>query len=85
MDFPQMPRKWGPSHGRWPGALCVAGGPQPEVYFMGLIDILTQYDAKKKAAHAAKTVKHGAGAEISTVHPEQYAKRFLDFVTNIFA
>lgn len=26
---------------------------------MGLIDILTQYDAKKKAAHAAKTVKHG--------------------------
>jgi hypothetical protein len=26
---------------------------------MGLMDILTQYDAKKKAAHAAKTVKHG--------------------------
>ncbi|XP_060108109.1 phosphatidylinositol 5-phosphate 4-kinase type-2 gamma [Heteronotia binoei] len=59
--------------------------PQKEVYFMGLIDILTQYDAKKKAAHAAKTVKHGAGAEISTVHPDQYAKRFLDFVTNVFA
>ncbi|KAG8452541.1 hypothetical protein GDO86_004359 [Hymenochirus boettgeri] len=58
---------------------------QKEVYFMGLIDILTHYDAKKKAAHAAKTVKHGAGAEISTVHPEQYAKRFLEFVTNIFA
>lgn len=35
------------------------GAPQKEVYFMGLIDILTQYDAKKKAAHAAKTVKHG--------------------------
>ncbi|XP_044535876.1 phosphatidylinositol 5-phosphate 4-kinase type-2 gamma isoform X2 [Gracilinanus agilis] len=61
------------------------GAPQKEVYFMGLIDILTQYDAKKKAAHAAKTVKHGAGAEISTVHPDQYAKRFLDFITNIFA
>lgn len=26
---------------------------------MGVIDILTPYDAKKKAAHAAKTVKHG--------------------------
>lgn len=26
---------------------------------MGLIDVLTQYDARKKAAHAAKTVKHG--------------------------
>uniref|UniRef100_A0A3B5M9Q2 Phosphatidylinositol 5-phosphate 4-kinase type-2 gamma n=1 Tax=Xiphophorus couchianus TaxID=32473 RepID=A0A3B5M9Q2_9TELE len=56
-----------------------------EVYFMGLIDVLTQYDTKKKAAHAAKTVKHGAGAEISTVHPEQYAKRFRDFISKIFA
>ncbi|RMC22869.1 hypothetical protein DUI87_00127 [Hirundo rustica rustica] len=61
------------------------GAPRREVYFMGLIDVLTQYDARKKAAHAAKTVKHGAGAEISTVQPEQYAKRFLDFITNIFA
>lgn len=26
---------------------------------MGLIDVLTQYDTKKKAAHAAKSVKHG--------------------------
>uniref|UniRef100_A0A671YA30 Phosphatidylinositol 5-phosphate 4-kinase type-2 gamma n=1 Tax=Sparus aurata TaxID=8175 RepID=A0A671YA30_SPAAU len=56
-----------------------------EVYFMGLIDVLTQYDTKKKAAHAAKSVKHGAGAEISTVHPEQYAKRFREFITKIFA
>ncbi|XP_069735035.1 LOW QUALITY PROTEIN: phosphatidylinositol 5-phosphate 4-kinase type-2 gamma [Phaenicophaeus curvirostris] len=64
---------------------CAEGAPRREVYFMGLIDVLTQYDARKKAAHAAKTVKHGAGAEISTVHPEQYAKRFLDFITNIFA
>ncbi|XP_069509698.1 phosphatidylinositol 5-phosphate 4-kinase type-2 gamma [Ambystoma mexicanum] len=61
------------------------GAPTREVYFMGLIDMLTLYDAKKKAAHAAKTVKHGAGAEISTVHPDQYGKRFLDFVSNIFA
>uniref|UniRef100_A0A8C9V1F1 Phosphatidylinositol 5-phosphate 4-kinase type-2 gamma n=1 Tax=Scleropages formosus TaxID=113540 RepID=A0A8C9V1F1_SCLFO len=63
----------------------VTKNDKKEVYFMGLIDVLTQYDTKKKAAHAAKTVKHGAGAEISTVHPEQYAKRFLDFITNIFA
>ncbi|KAJ7999268.1 hypothetical protein DPEC_G00213670 [Dallia pectoralis] len=61
------------------------GSPKREVYFMGLIDILTHYDTKKKAAHAAKTVKHGSGAEISTVHPEQYAKRIREFVANIFA
>ncbi|XP_032813048.1 phosphatidylinositol 5-phosphate 4-kinase type-2 alpha isoform X1 [Petromyzon marinus] len=57
--------------------------PRKEVYFMAIIDILTHYDAKKKAAHAAKTVKHGAGAEISTVNPEQYSKRFLDFMASI--
>ncbi|KAJ8258985.1 hypothetical protein COCON_G00179970 [Conger conger] len=61
------------------------GAPQREVYFIGLIDVLTQYDTKKKAAHAAKTVKHGAGAEISTVHPEQYAKRFREFIATMFA
>ncbi|XP_012736571.2 phosphatidylinositol 5-phosphate 4-kinase type-2 gamma [Fundulus heteroclitus] len=61
------------------------GAPRREVYFMGLIDVLTQYDAKKKAAHAARAVKHGAGAEITTVHPEQYAKRFKEFVAKIIA
>ncbi|XP_026998530.1 phosphatidylinositol 5-phosphate 4-kinase type-2 alpha isoform X2 [Tachysurus fulvidraco] len=59
--------------------------PKKEVYFMAVIDILTPYDAKKKAAHAAKTVKHGAGAEISTVNPEQYSKRLYDFVTTILS
>lgn len=90
------------------------GAPRREVYFLGLIDVLTQYDTKKKAAHAAKAVKHGvreqqpqsvcqifiigrgfriivgfcvlqAGSEISTVHPDQYAKRFLEFISKIFA
>ncbi|XP_031417701.1 phosphatidylinositol 5-phosphate 4-kinase type-2 beta isoform X1 [Clupea harengus] len=62
-----------------------AGVVKKEVYFMAIIDILTHYDAKKKAAHAAKTVKHGAGAEISTVNPEQYSKRFYEFMSNILS
>ncbi|XP_038044828.1 phosphatidylinositol 5-phosphate 4-kinase type-2 beta-like [Patiria miniata] len=62
---------------------CEEGAPKNEVYFLGLIDILTHWGAKKKAAQAAKTVKHGAGAEISTVRPEQYAKRFLDFIEKV--
>ena len=50
---------------------------------MALIDILTHYGMKKRTAQAAKTVKHGAGAEISTVKPDQYAKRFLDFIDSV--
>lgn len=48
---------------------------------MAIVDILTRYGMKKRTAKAAKTVKHGTNAEISTVKPEQYAKRFLEFVS----
>ncbi|XP_076471894.1 phosphatidylinositol 5-phosphate 4-kinase type-2 alpha-like [Babylonia areolata] len=52
-----------------------------EVYFIALIDVLTKYGMKKRTAQAAKTVKHGTGAEISTARPDQYARRFLDFIS----
>lgn len=52
-----------------------------EIYFLAMIDILTKYGVKKRTAQAAKTVKHGAGAEISTVRPDQYGRRFLDFIS----
>jgi len=57
--------------------------PRNEIYFLAVVDILTHYGVKKRTAQAAKTVKHGAGAEISTVRPDQYAKRFLEFVERI--
>ena len=59
--------------------------PRHEIYFVALIDILTHYGVKKRTAQAAKTVKHGAGAEISTVKPDQYSRRFLEFVEKIVA
>lgn len=51
-----------------------------EQLFVGIIDILTKYGAKKMAAHNAKMIKHGTKAEISTVNPEQYCIRFLKFI-----
>lgn len=62
---------------------CSDQCPRTEIYFIALIDILTHYGVKKRTAQAAKTVKHGAGAEISTVKPDQYARRLLEFIEKI--
>ncbi|XP_052245629.1 phosphatidylinositol 5-phosphate 4-kinase type-2 alpha-like [Dreissena polymorpha] len=67
------------------GVKSLEGGPKKEICFLALIDILTRYGMKKRTALAAKTMKHGVGAEISTVHPDQYAKRFLEFIDKCIA
>ena len=64
--------------------LSAPDSPSRYIYFMGLVDVLTQYGLRKRTAQAAKTVKHGPAAEISTVHPEQYAKRLCDFIQKSF-
>lgn len=56
-----------------------------ELYCLGLIDILTYYGMKKKSAHVAKTKLSGSDADaISTVRPDIYARRFLDFIDRNF-
>ncbi|XP_013388699.1 phosphatidylinositol 5-phosphate 4-kinase type-2 alpha isoform X2 [Lingula anatina] len=57
-----------------------ASSPHKEIYFMGMVDVLTHYGVKKRTAQAAKNLRYGAEAEISTVKPEQYARRFLEFI-----
>lgn len=58
--------------------------PVKEIYFLALIDVLTHYGVKKQAAKAAKTVKYGGAVDgISTCDPEQYGKRFIEFVSKI--
>ncbi|XP_059056130.1 phosphatidylinositol 5-phosphate 4-kinase type-2 alpha [Achroia grisella] len=58
------------------------GAFKKEIYFVALIDVLTHYGVKKQAAKAAKTVKYGSNVDgISTCDPEQYGKRFIEFVT----
>ncbi|XP_022129295.1 phosphatidylinositol 5-phosphate 4-kinase type-2 alpha isoform X2 [Pieris rapae] len=57
------------------------GAPKKEIYFVALIDVLTHYGVRKQAAKAAKTVKYGSNVDgISTCDPEQYGKRFIEFV-----
>ena len=55
-----------------------------EVYFLALVDILTTYGMKKQAAKVAKTIYKGTDnvQGISTIEPEQYANRFLEFISN---
>lgn len=66
---------------RWDSS---ADAPGQYLYFIAIIDVLTYYGVKKATAQAAKTVKYGANAEISTVRPEHYSKRFVEFLESIF-
>jgi len=51
-----------------------------EVYYIGIIDILIQYVAKKKVEHFVKSIAY-SGDEVSVVNPVFYTKRFFDFIT----
>ncbi|VUZ57454.1 unnamed protein product [Hymenolepis diminuta] len=57
---------------------------RPVVYFIAVIDILTRYGMRKRTAQTYKTVKHGGANadQITTVRPEVYGKRLLDFLRN---
>ncbi|KAI3389776.1 hypothetical protein SNEBB_002477 [Seison nebaliae] len=51
------------------------------IYYLGIIDIFTRYGMRKKTANAAKSVKYGGQNDrISTISPDQYAKRLYDFI-----
>ena len=61
------------------------GGIQSEdntkVYFFGIIDIFTNYGATKKVEYIVKSVSQGNG--ISCKPPDEYSKRFINFVDTI--
>lgn len=52
------------------------------LYFIGIIDVLTQYSGKKKLEHWFKSALHTSAA-VSCCPPKQYARRFLDFIGSI--
>eukprot|EP00756_Hemistasia_phaeocysticola_P039572 Hpha_TRINITY_DN16822_c0_g21::TRINITY_DN16822_c0_g21_i1::g.149845::m.149845 len=53
------------------------------LYFVGLIDMLQDYNFRRKVAHTIKTRIGGAAVTApSTVAPDVYADRFRDFILN---
>lgn len=56
-----------------------SNAPAPSLYYMGIIDILTPYDAKKKSEHFFKSLTQDKN-EISAVKPKVYGNRFMGFM-----
>ena len=58
------------------------GSVRSETYFFGIIDILQEYNMKKKLEHAYKAqILRKDPTKISAVNPVVYGDRFFDFMT----
>eukprot|EP01006_Ploeotia_vitrea_P016865 TRINITY_DN47789_c0_g1_i1.p1 TRINITY_DN47789_c0_g1~~TRINITY_DN47789_c0_g1_i1.p1 ORF type:complete len:894 (-),score=65.71 TRINITY_DN47789_c0_g1_i1:81-2762(-) len=68
-----------------PGCVSMLGYYEDrwELYTVGIIDCLTEYNMKKKSANFFKKWLWSA-PQLSTVPPAYYAKRFLFYLQNIF-
>ncbi|TPX32469.1 hypothetical protein SmJEL517_g04485 [Synchytrium microbalum] len=53
--------------------------PIEEIYYLGIIDIFTKYDAVKRIEHTFKSITHDSH-QISAVNPIAYGARFLNFM-----
>ena len=53
------------------------------VLYLGIIDILQDYNTSKKIEHAYKSLKFDS-LSISAVDPLLYSRRFLSFIQRIF-
>ena len=62
-----------------PPAGGATGARSDQVYFCGIIDILQQYNTRKRAETFFKGFVQDSKA-ISCVDPDWYAKRFLEFI-----
>ena len=53
------------------------------IYFIGIIDTLTYYGAKKKLEYTLKSLRYG-NSTISCIPPQYYGERFIQFMKGIF-
>jgi hypothetical protein len=52
------------------------------LFMLGVIDILTTFDLTKRAERFLKSFVYDSRG-ISSMNPQDYGKRFLDFLTSI--
>eukprot|EP00980_Cylindrotheca_fusiformis_P024095 scaffold11525_cov135-Cylindrotheca_fusiformis.AAC.11 len=63
----------------------VLHGPQGDrlyegkIFYMGIIDILQQYNARKRVETSVRKMENNGGLEPSCVSPDDYAERFIAF------
>jgi len=53
------------------------------VLYLGIIDILQEYNMSKRVEHAVKSLKFDP-LSISAVDPNSYSKRFVKFLESVF-
>ncbi len=53
------------------------------VLYLGIIDILQEYNMSKKIEHAVKSMQYDS-ISISAVDPQFYSERFLKFIQTVF-
>ena len=53
------------------------------VLYLGIIDILQEYNMPKRVEHAVKSLKFDP-LSISAVDPNSYSKRFVNFLETVF-
>jgi len=76
--FSNWQKEMGGLHAREPET----GQVRPETYFFGIIDILQEYNMKKKLEHAYKAqILRKDPTKISAVSPVVYGDRFFEFMT----
>ncbi|EKE38648.1 phosphatidylinositol-4-phosphate 5-kinase, putative [Entamoeba nuttalli P19] len=51
-----------------------------ELYYLGIIDILMDYTARKKLETVVKGVAAGGADQVSSVSPSHYSRRFIKFI-----
>ncbi|KAI8975102.1 hypothetical protein BDF20DRAFT_823015 [Mycotypha africana] len=56
--------------------------PTDKLYYFGIIDILTPYNYVKKSEHLLKSFTQNK-TTISAVEPEEYGRRFLEFMETV--